>query len=38
LISFVPSIVASILQKHYFGKGMQRLKRIYEKANLKVLN
>ena len=28
----------SVLAKHYTGKGLQRLKRIYEKANLKVLN
>jgi len=28
----------SVLAKHYTGKGLQRLKRIYGKANLKVLN
>ena len=27
----------SVLAKHYTGKGLERLKRIYEKANLKVL-
>jgi intergrase/recombinase len=27
----------TILAKHYVGKGLQQLKRIYEKANLKVL-
>jgi len=28
----------NVLAKHYSGKGLLRLKRIYEKANLKVLN
>jgi len=28
----------SVLAKHYTGKGLLRLKRIYDKANLKVLN
>lgn len=28
----------SVSAKHYTGKRLQRLKRIYEKANLKVLN
>jgi len=28
----------SVLVKHYTGKGLLRLKRIYDKANLKVLN
>jgi len=28
----------TVLAKHYTGKDLQRLKRIYEKANLKVLN
>ncbi|RLI67335.1 MAG: hypothetical protein DRP02_14615 [Candidatus Gerdarchaeota archaeon] len=27
----------NVLAKHYTGKGLERLKRIYEKANLKVL-
>jgi len=27
----------SVLAKHYTGKGLERLKRIYDKANLKVL-
>jgi len=27
----------SVLAKHYTGKGLERLKRIYEKANLKIL-
>jgi len=27
-----------VLAKHYIEKNLQRLKRIYEKANLKVLN
>jgi intergrase/recombinase len=27
----------TISAKHYAGKGLQQLKRIYEKANLKVL-
>jgi len=27
----------SVLAKHYTGKGLERLKRIYEKANLRVL-
>jgi len=27
----------SVLAKHYTGKGLQRLKRIYDKANLKIL-
>jgi len=26
----------SVLAKHYTGKGLQRLKRIYDKANLKI--
>jgi len=26
----------SILAKHYTGKGLERLKRIYEKANLRI--
>jgi len=29
---------STVFAKHYTGKGLQRLKRIYEKANLKVLN
>lgn len=28
----------SVLAKHYTGKGLERLKRIFGKANLKVLN
>jgi len=28
----------NVLAKHYTGKGLERLKRIYEKADLKVLN
>jgi intergrase/recombinase len=28
----------NVLAKHYTGKGLQQLKRIYDKANLKVLN
>jgi len=28
----------AVLAKHYTGKGLLRLKRIYNKANLKVLN
>lgn len=28
----------TVLAKHCTGKGLQRLKRIYEKANLNVLN
>ena len=28
----------NVLAKHYAGKGLQQLKRIYDKANLKVLN
>jgi integrase len=28
----------SVLAKHYTGKGLETLKRIYEKANLRVLN
>jgi integrase len=28
----------SVLAKHYTGKGLERLKRIYDKAELKVLN
>ena len=27
----------TVLAKHYTGKGLLRLKRIYDKANLKVL-
>ena len=27
----------SVLAKHYTGKGLERLQRIYEKANLKAL-
>ena len=27
----------SVLAKHYTGKGLERLKRIYDKADLKVL-
>ena len=27
----------SVLGKHYTGKGIKRLKKIYEKANLKIL-
>jgi hypothetical protein len=27
----------SVLAKHYTGKGLERLKRIYDKVNLKVL-
>ena len=27
----------SVLAKHYTGKGLDRLKRIYDKADLKVL-
>jgi len=27
----------SVIAKHYTGKGLERLKRIYDKANLKVL-
>ena len=27
----------SVLAKHYTGKNLQRLKRIYEKANLRLL-
>ena len=28
----------SVLAKHYTGKGLERLKRIYDKAGLKVLS
>ncbi len=28
----------SVLAKHYTGKGLERLRRIYDKAGLKVLN
>jgi hypothetical protein len=27
----------SVLAKHYTGKGLERLKRIYDKTNLKIL-
>jgi len=27
----------TVLAKHYTGKGLQRLRRIYEKAELKIL-
>jgi len=27
-----------VIAKHHTGKGLERLKRIYEKADLKVLN
>jgi intergrase/recombinase len=35
---FQGSALRTVLAKHYNGKGLQQLKRIYEKANLKVLN
>jgi len=28
----------SVIAKHYTGKGFERLKRIYDKANLKILS
>jgi len=28
----------SVLAKHYTGNGLKRLKRIYDKANLRVLS
>ena len=28
----------SVLARHYTGKGLERLKRLYEKANLELIN